>query len=198
MMAGRTQPALAHAPDWMAAEMPPGYRTRLLEIERLSADLQGMDDIGRVLWETGEPLKEAVGAVFGELKCRLDATPGATTLTVLLDDARRLLVVVSCAEPPLQRTHEELARTFQAVQFAEAGDRVVLVTGNDPATPPADRADPVLPDALGMLERMGANVLPTATLFKLWRLSLEDQQKARKAVDRLHAQDGGLFLLQPR
>ena len=38
-MAGRMLEALAQAPDWMAAEMPPGYQTRLLEIERLSADL---------------------------------------------------------------------------------------------------------------------------------------------------------------
>ena len=40
--------------------MPPGYQTRLGEIERLSADLDAMDRIGRVLWESGEPLRDAV------------------------------------------------------------------------------------------------------------------------------------------
>ena len=36
-MTGRTQ--LDPVPEWVIAEMPPGYRTRLLEIERLAADL---------------------------------------------------------------------------------------------------------------------------------------------------------------
>ena len=32
-MTGRTQPALTQAPEWMTAEMPPGYQTRLLETQ---------------------------------------------------------------------------------------------------------------------------------------------------------------------
>ena len=44
---------LAHgsAPEWLAAEMPPGYQTRLLEIERLSGDLRTMDAVARVLFK---------------------------------------------------------------------------------------------------------------------------------------------------
>jgi len=37
----------------------------------------------------------------------------------------------------------------------------------------------------------------TATLFRLWRLWYEDQPKARKALERLHAQDGGSFVIAP-
>jgi len=196
---GRTQPALAQAPEWITAEMPPGYQTRLLEIQRLSADLHAMDSIGRVLWETGEPLRDAVGAVFGALKCEVDATAGtAGPIAVKLGESGRLLVVVSGAAGPIQKTNEELAQAFQAVQFAAVDDRVVLVVNNDPATPPAERPDPVLPDALGVLHRMGVDVVTTATLLRLWRLSLEDQEKARQALERLHAQDGGPFVILSR
>ena len=197
-MSERTQPAPAQAPDWVAAEMPPGYETRRVEIQRLSADLHAMDRIGHVLWETGDLLRDAVGALFGALKCDVDATAGtAGPITVKLGDARRLLIVVSGAASPIQKTNEELAQAFQVVQFATEDDRVVFVANNDPETPPADRADPILPDALGVLQRMGVDVVTTATLFKLWRLSLEDQQKARKALERLHAQDGGSFVVAP-
>lgn len=198
-MTARAQTALAQAPDWVIAEMPPGYQTRLLEIQRLSADLYTMEAIGRVLWETGEPLKDAVGAVFAALKCDADATPGAAgPVAVKLDDSRRLLLHVSGAASPIQKTHEELTHAFQAVQLAGDRDRVVLVANNDPATPPADRPDPVLPDALAVLQRMGVNVVTAVTLFRLWRLSLEDLQKARKALERLHGQDGGPFVVPSR
>ena len=198
-MSERTQPAPAQAPDWVAAEMPPGYETRRVEIQRLSADLHAMDRIGHVLWETGDLLRDAVGALFGALKCDVDATAGtAGPITVKLGDARRLLIVVSGAASPIQKTNEELARSFQAVQFAGANDRVVLVVNNHPETPPADRPEPILPDALGVLQRMGVDLLTTVALFRLWRLSLEDQQKVRKALDCLHAQDGGQFLLPAR
>ncbi len=193
-MTGCTDTAVAGAPDWMVAEMPPGYETRLLEIERLSADLQAMDGIGSVLWKTGEALRDAVGTLFAALKCEVDPTPGDTgAIAVDIGGSRRLLLLVSGACSPIQKTNEDLARSFQAVQHAGANDRVVLVVNNHPTTPPADRPDPILPDALGVLQRIGVDVLTGVALFRLWRLSLEDQQRTRKALDRLHAQDGGQF-----
>ena len=195
-MTERTAPAVAVAPDWMVAEMPPGYQTRLLEIERLSADLKSMDCIACVLWETGEALRDAVGKLFAALKCEVDPKPSDTrSIAVGLGGARRLLLVVSGASSPIQKTNEDLARSFQAVQFAGTNDRVVLIVNNHPAIPPANRPDPILPDALDILQRMGVDVLTTVTLFKLWRLSIENQQKARQALDHLHAQNGGQFLL---
>jgi hypothetical protein len=158
-----------------------------------------MDRIGRVLWETGEGLKTAVGEVFGALKCDVTAAPGTPgLLAVKLGDSRRLLVLVSGGANPLQKTSEELAHAFQAVQFAAADDRVLLVPNNDPASPPSGRPAPVLPDALGVLQRMGVNVATTATLFALWLLSNDDQAKTRKALERLHTQDGGSFAVASR
>jgi hypothetical protein len=198
-MTVRTQPALAQAPEWLVAEMPPGYQTRFLEIQRLSADLHAMDRIGCVLWATGQPLRDAIGAVFGVIKCEVDASQGpAGPIAVKLGESRRLLFLVSDADGPIEKTNEELARVFQTVQFAGADDRVVFVGNNDPAAPPLDRPDPVLPDALGVLYRMGVNVVITATIFRLWQLALEHPQKARTALERLHEQDGGPFVIPVR
>jgi hypothetical protein len=198
-MTERSQPALAQAPEWMIAEMPPGYQTRLWEIERMSAELRAMDRIGSVLWETGEPLRNTVCAVFGAFKCEMDATAGSAGPTVVkLGDSRRLLIVVSGTGSPIRKTDEELAQAFRAVQFASADDRVVLVVNNDPQTAPADRLDPALPDALSVVQRMNVNLVTTATLFRLWRLWYEDQPNAQKALNRLHGQDGGLFVIAPR
>jgi hypothetical protein len=198
-MTARTNPATWQAPEWIPAEMPPGYQTRLVEIQRLSDELYAMDRVGRVLWETGEALRGSVGELFAALRCEADVTPGSSEpIVVKLGDARRLLLVVSDAASPLQKADEQLARAFQAVQRASADDRVVLVANNEPAARPAERPEPLLPDALDVLQRIGVGVVTTATLFRLWRLSFEDSKKARQAIDRLHAQDGGMFVLPPR
>ena len=188
-------PIAAGIPDWMVAEMPPGYQTRLDEIKRLSAELKAMDGIGCVLWETGEVLTDAVAALFAALKCEVDPKPSDMhAIAVNVGGFRRLLLVVSGVNGPIQKTYEELTRSFQALQHAGVNDRVVLVVNSNPTEPPADRPNPILPDALDVLQKMGVNVLTTITLFGIWRLSMKDQQKARQALDHLHAQDGGQFL----
>jgi hypothetical protein len=51
------------------------------------------------------------------------------------------------------------------------------------------------PDALAFLARMGASHLTGPTLFNLWKLSLEDVDRARAQVERLHAAAPGSFEL---
>jgi hypothetical protein len=183
-------------PEWVVAEMPPGYQTRLVEIERLVSELHEMDAIARVLYETGEPLKDGVRAVFGGLKCETEPAPEAPwALAVKLDGSRRLLVYVPDTDAPLQKASEALTHAFQLVQLAGNHDRVVLVANNDAATPPAQRPDPVRPDAMQVLERMGVNVATTGALVGLWRLSFTDPQRVRTLLDRFHAQDGGAFVV---
>lgn len=193
-MAERAYHAFSEAPDWMVGEMPPGYQTRLAEIQRLSGDLHAMEAIGQVLWTSGAPLKQAVHALVTALKCDVaPIAPSDEPITVKLDGSRSLLLHVSESAAPIQKASEELTQAFQAVQHAGASDRVVLVANNDPMTPPTDRPDPVLPDALTVLQRMGVNVTTTATLFSLWKVSSESPQRVKAALDRLHAQDGGPF-----
>lgn len=187
-------PVAPKIPEWMVAEMPPGYKTRFDEIERLSAELEEMDGIGCVMWAMGEVLTHAVKALFAALKCDVDSKPGnMPAIAVSLGGSRRLLLIVAGVSSPIQKTNEELTRSFQAVQHAGEKDRVVLVVNSYPTRPPADRPTHILPDALDVLQKMGVNVVTTVTLFRLWRQSLENQQKAHQALDYLYQQDGGQF-----
>jgi hypothetical protein len=56
----------------------------------------------------------------------------------------------------------------------------------------------VLADALAVLQRIGVNVITTGALFGLWRHSFEDPRRVATVLDRLHAQDGGAFVIPPR
>jgi hypothetical protein len=156
-----------------------------------------MDRIGRLLWQIGQPLKEAVRDVFVALKFEAELTSETTAadVTVKLDARRRLLLLVSETEGPIYKKDAEFARVFQILhQFAGDDDRVVLVTNSDRATRPVHRPEAMTPDALNFLRRMGANFLTTPTLFAVWTLSLQDQNCALAYVEQLHARDGGMFL----
>jgi len=89
--------ALEFGPEWLAAEMPPGYNTRLLEIQRLSEELRAMGHFGRLLWTVGDELGGAVRETFTALKFDVVSTPDmpATSVTVNVDGRRRLLLHVS-------------------------------------------------------------------------------------------------------
>jgi hypothetical protein len=192
--------ALEFGPEWLAAEMPPGYNTRLLEIQRLSEELRAMGHFGRLLWTVGDELAGAVSETFTALKFEVVSTPDmpASSVTVNIDSRRRLLLHVSPEEgPSITKKGSDLANVFQMLhEIAADTDRIVLVANCDPARRPSDRQDPVDPDALKLLRRLGANVVLAPTLFALWTLSLQDRDRARAAVERLHEQDGGTFELR--
>lgn len=191
-----TRPAvpLATAPEWLVAEMPAGYQTRFAEIQRLSSEMHAMDRVARLLWETGEPLHEAVGDALSSFKLEVDAVPAAPeALTVKLDGKRRLLVQVATADSTIEKKSPELASVFRLVhEVAGSDDRVVLATNTDRLAPPKGRPAPASKEALDLLGRLGVNVLPTPTLFALWTQAQQDLQRTKTYLDRLHAQDGGL------
>jgi hypothetical protein len=186
---------LEGTPDWLGSEMPPGYQTRLIEIQRLSADLAEMERFGRLLWRAGHDLAQATGDAFVALGFATEETADSgNSLIVRLGDRRRLLLHVSASSEPIQKKSPELTHMFQLLnETAEASDRVVLVTNSSPQARPAERPVPVGPEALDLLQRLGANVLTGHGIFALWRLSLDDKERARRVVERLHEQDGGLF-----
>ncbi|PWT81701.1 MAG: hypothetical protein C5B57_09980 [Blastocatellia bacterium] len=187
-------PAATSAPEWFLEQMPPGYQTRVAEIDRLMSEIRAMDQIGRVLWESGAALAQAAREVFVALKC--DAQPGAAPadMTVTIDARRRLLIHVSETDTAIQKKSAELARVFQMLhEIAEDQDRVILVANSDRLTKPVDRAEAMTADAATFLQRMGANFLSAPTLFKLWMVSQQDPKRARTLLERLHSQDGGIF-----
>ncbi len=189
---------VAHpGPEWVVAEMPAGYQTRLLEIQRLMADLQEMGRFARLLWGVGPPLGEAARDAFTALKFEAqvqDTSPAG--VVVRLDGKRRLLLIPSATTEAIQKKAPELTQVFQTLQeVGEESDRVVLMTNVAPERRPADRPAAMTPDALAFLVRMGASHLTGSTLFNLWKLSLHEMERARAQIERLHAHEGGTFEL---
>jgi hypothetical protein len=195
-MEAPVQPTMAFGPDWVVAEMPPGYRNRVAEIQRLTADLQDMSRFGRLLCEVGAPLCEALRDLFTSLKFEAELIPGG--VAVKLDGRSRLLFHVSGDEQVVQKKSPEIAQVFQILhELADEHDRVVFVTNSEPARRPAERGAALAPDALAFLSRMGAGHVTAPTLFTLWKLSLQEPDRAREQVQRLHDHDGGTFQLPP-
>ena len=118
--------------------MPAVYRSRYEEIERLSAEIQGMDRMGRLLWEQGVALRDVVGEAFAAFKSKPSLSDDGACLMVRLDPNRRVLVLVATADGPLAKNSESVAGAFKLLQTtAGTGDRVVLVTTGDRRSPPS-------------------------------------------------------------
>jgi hypothetical protein len=187
--------ATESAPEWLAGDMPQGYQNRLAEIERLSAELRAMDQFGRVMWAIGDPLERAVRDVFHALRLESEPLVGSQIAQVIvpLDGHRRLLLHIADAESAIQKASPALEQVFHLVhKHAGDEDRVVLVANVDRLRRPVERSEPLTLDAVALLKRLGANFLPASHLFSLWKVGLQDSQRARVYVDRLHAQDGGV------
>ena len=193
-----TETLALHQPDWLAAEMPPGYRNRLEELQRLSRELEELGRFGRLLCAVGPELGDAVRDMLAALELDTVAVPGdnGSSIVVKLDSGRRLFLYVSPSEHPVQRRSQELAHVFQIIhEQVTDGDRVVMIANHSPSVRPAERRDGVDAEAAGLLKRLGANYVAGPTLFTLWSLSLQDRTRAQAVFDRLHAQDGGVFLM---
>jgi hypothetical protein len=197
-MGSPEQTTVEIGPDWVVAEMPPGYQNRVREIQMLVADLEAMGRFGRLLTETGARLGEAVRDVFASLRYEtaLMADETSTAVVVGLDGRRRLLVHVAGDGQVIQKKSPEIARVFQVLQeVAEESDHVVFVTNAEPQRKPADRGRSVTAEAEGFLSRLAVSHVSALTLFALWKLSLQEPERAREQVLRLHTHEGGPFEL---
>ncbi len=186
----------AATPDWLVAEMPPGYKNRLEEIERLTKDLQAMWRFGRLLWATGPQLSDTVRDVFASLKLQVEtiSSGDSTFHAARLDGQRRLLLFTSASQEIVERKSHDVAEVFRMLhELGDEHDRAVLIANPHPLTPPAARPEGIAPDALVMLKRLGVNVLSGPGVFQLWTLALQDPERASRLVERLHEQDGGVF-----
>jgi hypothetical protein len=163
----------------------------------MSEELRAMERFGGLLWQTGPPLAEAVHDAFNALGFDCHLAPGAdTSVVVRLDPYRRLLIDVAATSGIIRKKSAEVSRVFQTLhEIAEDGDRVVLVTNSEREIRPADRPEPASPDALGLLHRLGVNILTGPTMFGIWMLGLDERDRARLYAERLHELDGGIFAL---
>lgn len=92
----------------------------------------------------------------------------------------------------------KIKQVFQAAQELNEGDRVVFVGNVHRGRPVADREwlDPVSGGAMMVLKGLGVVFATTATLFRIWTLSRENQQAATDQMAQLHAAAPGLFALE--
>ena len=149
-----------------------------------------------MLWRTGRPLSRSVAELFVALGCRVEVLddeelPG---LLVGLDADHRFIAQPVGDTAAVPRRSPAITRLLHDLQEAADHDRLVLVVNAHCQTPLAARPDDLLePDALRLIQRLGANVVSTATLFGIWKYALRDMDAAKKSLVRLHGQDGGVF-----
>ena len=185
------------APEWVNAWMPQRHVDIVAEIERLRAEAEQIESLGRLLWQAGRPLEEAVRDVSRAIGFQAELTPAEPTCDVLvgLGDGKRLRVSVTGTEGNVTNKSTKIKQVFQATQ---EGDRVVFVGNVHRGRPVADREwlDPVSGDAMMVLKGLGVVFTTTGTLFRIWTLSRENHQAGTDQMGQLHAAAPGLFALE--
>jgi hypothetical protein len=185
-------------PEWVTGELPSQYAEIARQIAGLREQAKQYETVAGVLWCTGPPLTSAVRDLFSALQFPSEEVPGGANydLQVELDAGRRLLVeVVSSPDQGIDRRSPHIARILRALQ-EDAGekDRVVLAANVFSGLPlNARRQDPVTADAMRLIQGLGANFVPTPSLFGIWKSSLQDLPQARKSIMNLYSMDGGIF-----
>lgn len=182
-------------PPWVTSELPPQYAELANKIAAIQAEARKYEDIAGVVWQTGKPLIVAVRNLFTAMQFETEIKEGACyDVAVQVESGKRLLLVVVGSREGIQRKSPYIGQIVRALQEdAGATDRVVLAANAFCETPVTSRQDPVAPDALRIIQGVGANFVATPTLLGLWKYSLTDLASAKKSVLRLHAQDGGIY-----
>src|SRR4051794_25223295 len=105
-------------PDWVVAEMPPGYETQHSEIQRRITELYAMNQVARLLTELGARLAESVRDAFAAMKFETELVegPAESLVAVRLDGNRRLLLIPSSSSGPVQKKGAELTEVFRVLQ----------------------------------------------------------------------------------
>jgi hypothetical protein len=185
------------APSWLIPELPDQYADIARQIADLREQARAFEVVAGVLWQTGPALIESVCDLFGVLDFATVRMPSEANYDVCVDlgNERRLLIDVVSEPQTLDRRSPHIARILKVLQ-QEAGekDRVLLAANVFPTVPPsARRGEPVTPDAMRLIQGLGANFVPTSALFGIWKSSLADMTQARNRVMNIFAMDGGIF-----
>jgi hypothetical protein len=184
-------------PEWVVAELPEQYADIARQMAALKERARAYEGVAGVLWQRGSALTSSVRDLFIALGFEAElAEYGANCdLRVNLGSERRLLIGVVSEDHSLDRRSVHIGRVLKTLQ-EEAGDRdrVVLAANVFPDLALSSRrGEPVTSDAIRLIQGMGANLVPTSTLFGIWKQSLENPEEAKHNVVKLYAMDGGIF-----
>ena len=199
------------APDWVAAMMPNRRHAEIMaeiaklqaEAEQLREESQQMESMGRLLWQAGQPLEEAVCEVFTSAGLEAERAPDEAPYDVIvgLGDGKRLVVEVTGVEGPVTKKAAKVRQTFDTAQNATNEDDKIVFVANayrDRAVSDREWVDCINNDALMILTGLGAVFVTTTTLFRIWSLSRENADAAREYLVRLHASSPGIFALEAK
>ena len=199
------------APDWVAAMMPNRRHADIMEeiaklqaeAEQLREECQQMESMGRLLWQSGQPLEEAVCEVFTSVGLEAERAMEDVPFDVIvgLGDGKRLLLEVSGIEGAVTKKSPKIRRTFDTAQDGVGeGDRIIFTANAYRERSVSDRewVDAINSDAMMILTGLGAVFLTTTTLFRIWSLSRENPEAAREYLVRLHGASPGIFALEAK
>ena len=182
---------------WITAELPPAYAEIAGKIEALREDARKYEEIAGVLWQVGRPLAVGVRDIFSALKFDATLTERASGYSVRVDlgGEKRLVVEVTGSREGIDRQSPAITELLRVLQ-TDVGDhdRLALAVNAWCDVPlEARKKDLVSPDAVKLMQRVGANIVATSTLFGIWRYSLTNLDAARQSVMKLYSHDGGFF-----
>ena len=187
------------APDWVGAWMPQRHVEIVAEIERLQEEARQLESLGRLLWQEGRPLEEAVCDAFQATGLEAEMAPAKAPwdVTVSLEGGRRLLVSVVGTDTNVTNKSEKIRQIFEASQGVEETDRIVLAANVHRERPVADREwlDPATAEAMMIIKGLGVVFVTTAMLFRVWTLSKENAEAATETANLLHEAPAGPFVL---
>ena len=182
---------------WIMAELPPAYAEIAGKIAALRQEAQKYENVAGVLWQVGQPLAVGVRDIFAALQydATLTAHEAGYNVRVDLGGGRHLVAEVVGSPEAIDRKSPaitELLRTLQ--NEVRDQDRLVLAANAWCELPlDARKQEPVTPEAVKLLQRVGANIIATSTLFGIWKYSLTNMDAARQSVMKLYGHDGGFF-----
>ncbi len=144
----------ADAPDWLASKQPRRAAEIREQIAALRAESRNLGRVVALLWQTGQPLNEAVRDVFRSFGFSAELTPPGATydVTVDLGNSRRLLIEVTGIDDIVRKHSNKIPQVLQTTtREANERDRVVLAVNAHRRTVPEKRGDLLTPDAANLL-----------------------------------------------
>jgi hypothetical protein len=193
-------PPDATPPDWVPAQLPAEYQELQAKRATIEARLTTIDEMAALLWQQSDPLTRAVVRVFqaAGFDAALTASGATYDVTVTASGVDgRLLIEVRGVDGAVNKSSRKIGQILDAVQHEQQGkDRVILALNAHRTAPPEDRQklEVVTADALRLLSRLDAVILPTPILFKVWLTAERDQHAAATELRRLWTEPAGIFV----
>ena len=155
------------------AELPPAYAEVAGKIAALREEAKKYEEVADVLWQVGRPLAVGVREIFAALKYDATLTERESGYTVRVDlgGERHLALEVVGSPDAIDRKSPAITELLRVLQNdLRDQDRLVLaVNAWCELQLDSRKNDLVTPDAVKLVQRLGANIVATSTLFGIWR-----------------------------